>query len=593
MYFFSHGKGNPVRKYLVYGAMLFIGVLCLVGTADAEEQCRIKRLGHELSRGNKEALAEVAECSMDVQKNLVPQLVDAYLEGDWDLSRSSRKLLVTLGRNYPKAVAPKLGQRFQQAAPDELAVLLPAVELLRDLGPSARPAASALAEALGSPDFHVRRQAVWALAAIGPAAKPAVPALLEQLDTEDTLVQREALRILQTIHAESDALIEHLEGQPEAGIDAIERAGLDARKALTPVLVDAYLQGGWTLALTARRSLMALADSAPQRVVDELASNFQEATELSVRLPAISLIRDLGPAASFAVPTLVEALNSHDFHLRQQATWAIAATGSDGSPALGALANLLWTEDALLRKNAVAALKAVGPDASIIEDLAAAVCSQDPLVQRFAISALEKLGADGQEAIPELVNVVKGDDLFLSLQAARALGSMGRVAKSAMPALMDLAEGRNQQVNEVVEAALEKVSASPKSPKISQAPSLSVYRPSEADHRVSTMFPSEMPLESSAGHISDASAGTAGEEWIMNRVGAALEKCAGMTGAQAMQWAASGSRFAAHAMAPSLAGVARCWTSIELPNFGNLPKLWQKSEVRPNHALDSAQYPLY
>ena len=554
----------------------------MMRTADAEERCCVKRLRHELSRGNKEAVDELTYYSMDVQKNLVPELVEAYLHGDWDLSSSSRKLLVRLGRDYPKAVAPEVAARFRQAAPDELSVRLPAVEMLRDLGPAATPAASALAEALRSPDFHVRRQAVWTLAAIGTAAEPAVPALLEQLDADDTVIRREAVRVLQAIHAESNALIEHMQGRPEAGIAAIENAGIEARKALVPVLADAYLYGDWSLVTRARTALIALADTAPNAVVEELARRFQEAgpVELSVRLPAISLLRDLGTAARFAVPTLVDALNSSDFHVRQQAAWAIAAAASDGKPALGALASLMWAEDALLRKDAVAALKAIGPDASIIEDLAAAVKSDDPVVQRFAIRALEKLGPDGQEAIPELVDVVNSGDVFLSMQAARALGSMGQIASSAMPALVDLSEGRGQQVNAVVEATLDKVST---------VPSLSVYRPAEVGDRIRKMFPSEAPAEKSAEDVSDASASGTGEAWLMNHVHNALQKCADLTGKEAARWVLAGGRFAAY----TVAGAAHRWSHIELPHFGSIPKVWQEKEVRPDHALDSAQYPLY
>ena len=574
---------------------MVVGLLCLMRTAEANGQCRLKRLRHELSRGNKEALDGIANSSAEVQTNLVPSLVDTYLAGDWDLSNSSRELLVQLGRDYPGIVAPELGHRFRQAAPDELAVRLPAVELLRDLGPSARPAASALAEALGSPDFHIRRQAVWALAAIGPAAEPAVPALLGQLDAEDAVVQREAVRILKAVHAETDALIEHLQERPEAGIAAIQSAGLETEKALSPVLVDAYLHGDSTLAADARCALMALAQEAPEKVATELALRFQEAgpAKISVRLPAVSLIRDLGPSARFAVSTLVDALNSADFHVRQQATLAVAAAGSQGKPALGALASLLWAEDALLRKHAVAALKAIGPDASIIEDIAAAVESNDPVVQRFAIRTLEELGADGQEAIPELVAVLNGDDVFLSLQAARALGSMGRIARSAVPALMDLAEGKTPQVNEVVQSAIEKISASRETTEVTAAPSLSVYRPLEADYRINNLFPSEMPIEKATADSSRAPKSSAAETWIMNHVGTALQKCADLTNKEAAGLAVAGGRFAAYTIMPSMAGVARCWTSIDFPHFGSIPKLWQQDEVRPNHALDSAQYPLY
>jgi HEAT repeat protein len=72
---------------------------------------------------------------------------------------------------------------------------------LENMGPVARGAAPALADALDDPEQSVRQAAVKALGAMGPAASPALPALEAAIQRESWPEAEEAVR---RIHGGAD-----------------------------------------------------------------------------------------------------------------------------------------------------------------------------------------------------------------------------------------------------------------------------------------------------------------------------------------------------------------------------------------------------
>ena len=103
-------------------------------------------LGNMLKHGDPEVVAEVVDALASLGPKVVPQAVEALTNSD----------------------VPQVAAR-----------------VLARIGPDAKDAVPALAEALGSDDMALRQEAAIALARIGAAAAPATPALTKAIASED------------------------------------------------------------------------------------------------------------------------------------------------------------------------------------------------------------------------------------------------------------------------------------------------------------------------------------------------------------------------------------------------------------------------
>jgi HEAT repeat protein len=104
--------------------------------------------------------------------------------------------------------------------------------ILGEIGPAAKTAAPALAEALKDGERDVRMNAAQSLGYIGPGAKVAAPALITALQDKDSLVRRAAafaLGKVGSLEAEG-ALKAARKDQVEAVRDAAKAALKDLKK---------------------------------------------------------------------------------------------------------------------------------------------------------------------------------------------------------------------------------------------------------------------------------------------------------------------------------------------------------------------------
>ena len=225
---------------------------------------------------NEEAVIEdIRNAGLDTQKALVPDLIDAYIGDGWGMAMKARSLLIDVGKEVPSSVVPHVVEELENTPEDELAVRLPLVELLRDLGPAAKGAVDTLTEALASDDLSIQEQAVLALRAIGPDARSAVQELTELLDSKDAALRSEVVMALRSI------------GVGPSAVPALE-AALDSE-------------------------------------------------DPSVRRYAVQALGEIGPAAKPAVPTLVDIVKTSDRFLQLKAVETLGSIGPGAEEAIPVL----------------------------------------------------------------------------------------------------------------------------------------------------------------------------------------------------------------------------------------------------------------
>jgi HEAT repeat protein len=213
-------------------------------------------------------------------------------------------------------------------------------------------------EALASPERYVRREIVWALGQFGPETwKAAVPALVLALGDPDRKVCQGAIHSL----------------------------GMMGRAAEPAI---------------------------PALMVHVRNSHF-----LFSRLAAWALAR-IGPAA---VPALVETLWAKDLFVRYEAMWSLGQMGAEARHAVPALRALLRSEG--IRRTAK--VQTPPPAESKLDPTAPVFLrprqGTEDSFWVLLITTLGGIGPDAQEAVPELLQLLREAYGTIHVLAARAL----------------------------------------------------------------------------------------------------------------------------------------------------------------------------
>jgi HEAT repeat protein len=175
-----------------------------------------------------------------------------------------------------------------------------------------------------------------------------------------------------------------------------------------------------------------------------------------MRRGAAKELFDLGPEAKPAVPDLVRALKDSDLFVRRFAAQALGEIGPDAREAVPALKSALKDSKKEVVEAAATALGKLGSSGiATLTDLVKDK-KQDGNVRKAAIVALGTAGSEAKDAVPVLVDVLKGTadkkpdpkkdpgGPDLRVEAAVALGDIGPDAKDAVPALQDLAGAKGK-----------------------------------------------------------------------------------------------------------------------------------------------------
>jgi len=161
------------------------------------------------------------------------------------------------------------------------------------------------------------------------------------------------------------------------------------------------------------------------------------AANANERADAADAVGHLGPAASVAIPSLVEMLKDTDLTVRAKAAAALWSMGPAARSAVPSLQNALEDPGPDVRMNAAGALGEIGPKAADAAPDLARVLRQDTNANVRACSAvaLAKIRSNDDESIGALTQALDDRDNNVRIKAAYALADFGGSAKNAAPAL--------------------------------------------------------------------------------------------------------------------------------------------------------------
>jgi HEAT repeat protein len=307
-----------------------------------------------------------------------------------------------------------LGRVGDQTLPKSEKVLVPSlIELLKDedleagkgaccllgaFGADARVAVPALQNALAVGALRVvAAEALWK---IEPGNTMTVPALVQQLHDGDA-------------------------GQRLEAVNALGRLGSHAAPAALPLArLLREVQGQ----ISRREKELPAAIVLEEEDLADVIDSEEEVLAVAI----LSVLRDIGPAAREAVPTLLAVLPQLSRFQRSHVAHALAIIGPQDRTAVPALTALLRDPRPGTRFWAARALGSIGPEASeAIPDLVPLLGMALTEEQRFdiqdeAFSTLEKIGA---AAIPALEAAQDDADPEVRRQALKSLNKMKEKAR--------------------------------------------------------------------------------------------------------------------------------------------------------------------
>ncbi|MEF8788124.1 MAG: HEAT repeat domain-containing protein, partial [Planctomycetota bacterium] len=236
-------------------------------------------------------LATVSDCSLAVKKAVMPQLLQAYTQGDQDMSASAGAALREVGRSAPRAVIEPATRHFRSASADTAAARMRLFTLLSDVASRQDFPVSVLQKALRSSEPRLRQKALWTAADMGPSAGKAAPALLELVDTRDPSTRRHALEALRTVGVR-DGMVPRLCSLLHSrhfavrrfAIDSLAELGARAESAI-PKLVSIAEAADGALRADIRRALKHVKTENAAPVVEDADISCAEGGSTVVNVP--------------------------------------------------------------------------------------------------------------------------------------------------------------------------------------------------------------------------------------------------------------------------------------------------------------------
>jgi HEAT repeat protein len=286
---------------------------------------------------------------------------------------------------------------------DNEADKLKALDELGARGEKAAEAVKPIEALLKDKSAKVRAHAALALGAIGRAAKDSVPALAELLKDPDETVRRTVVRAVRAIHP-----------GPKVMIPICVKLLEERDPAIRVRLLNAIAEGG--------------AEAVPC-LVEALKNDKAD-------FWALIILRDIGPAAKDAIPSITEKLKDKRPEIRREAVLTLGALGEAAAPAVPQIAALLSDEHAR-----TAATFVLGQLGQIPKDAEATVRanarSDDQLLGTASLWALARVHPEDKELRREttekLIARLKEKNPFVRATAARALAALPPAPEVTMP----------------------------------------------------------------------------------------------------------------------------------------------------------------
>ncbi|MCH7969661.1 MAG: HEAT repeat domain-containing protein, partial [Chloroflexi bacterium] len=331
-------------------------------------------------------------------------------------------------------------EEFIRALRDENRSIVVAATKCRvsKFGKEATAVVPELARLIEGDDAMLRGWAIRNVDELGPLARSAVPSLIQALDDESGSTRAAAVRALVNVGAEPDVMV----------------------PLLTRILaeINPSQSGAHSVAWAAARALLRLKPNAAKATVPMLVERLQD-KDADIRQLAAWTLSGLGPDADAAVPALVEALQDDDVMVAWTAASALGKIGSKASPAVPGLIRALKHLNGSVREFAAVALGKIGPAAkaavphllkvvtdqakrSRVQDVGEMAVHRVQDVGEMAVHALGEIGPGAKQAIPVLIELVRGVGLFapsnllpIRKEALEALGKIGTGNRDALAAI--------------------------------------------------------------------------------------------------------------------------------------------------------------
>jgi HEAT repeat protein len=179
--------------------------------------------------------------------------------------------------------------------------------------------------------------------------------------------------------------------------------------------------------------------------------------DVSRRVRAASLLRQIGVDARAAVPALLEALKDPNEEVRKSVADALDQIGVVAQSQVPAILEALKENNLAIRESLLGVLKQMGPEAeSAIPALIAALKDPEKPVRKKAATVLAQMGPVARAAVPALAETLKDSSPEVRAEAAATLAKIG---PAALPALAALGEALKDTFQDTRLNALKAIAA--------------------------------------------------------------------------------------------------------------------------------------
>lgn len=278
---------------------------------------------------------------------------------------------------------------------------------------------------LSAPEYHVRTKAQAALKKHPAVSIPHLARVLRDRDSElyrklaALLDHHTPLRIPTKDKAQSRVVA--------AGM--LARFGAEAAPAI-PDLIGCLGDS----ASSVRREAAHALSSMKQAPVQQLGAALLEGP-IEVRVASARVLRDLGPAATGAIPEMLQALGSDHPDLRRATAIALGTSRTPTRKTIDALTAAFDDPDAGVREAAAEAIGLFGQSATrALPALAGHLKDPEPRVQFKAAEAIWRIDRRKSLILPTLIRALDEDSL--RWESALLIGRMGEQGAEAVPGLI-------------------------------------------------------------------------------------------------------------------------------------------------------------
>ncbi len=308
------------------------------------------------------------------------------------------------------------------------------VEILKEMGPSAKPAAKVLVKARLRGDFN--DDAVFT--AIGVETVSLLPAIQEGLKSDDAIVRLRAASWIGSMGTKAKPALPELLQEVKDGPKTESKA---EKKASPPVGLSLSSsstneENAWLAALDAA---IAVGANRPQLVPSMIRVVGDSTRRYDCRSTVVKKLTEFGKQAKEAVPILVARFSDdhEDARIRTEALTALEAIGFENRQVVPSLVKVIESE---MEENPTHNHS----------------CSD---VSKTALLALAKLQPQARESMPTLIRAFAQytNDSHLRAAIAPALGAMGPAAREALPALREATKADEGYLRKAAKAAIEKI----------------------------------------------------------------------------------------------------------------------------------------